>query len=298
MPSESVFCRDFVVPPALARNGAVFSVALVCACSAVPNPAFAFFSSSLSSNFESNEALDEDDADDLGEGEGEGDLDSADDPVAAPSFSLDDGQKAALLDEVLDAMPTWFKPYGFLRLDVIFNSARMDHPQGSMWVLSEDPDLGVLPDDRELTIYARESRIGISLGTFELGKDRPKDQRWGIDGKFEVDFTAGGREALGEPGVIMVAICLTMFAFSTILGWSYYGEKCLAFLLNGRAVRPYRMLFVIAAFAGSMGKLDLVWGISDIMNGLMALPNLVGLVLLSGVIVAETRDYLERQRSG
>ena len=103
------------------------------------------------------------------------------------------------------------------------------------------------------------------------------------------------RAAMGEFGVAMVAICLTMFAFSTILGWSYYGEKCLAFLLNDRATRPYRILFVVAAFYGTIEKLDLVWAISDVMNGLMALPNLVGLVLLSGVIVAETKAYLNRK---
>ena len=85
--------------------------------------------------------------------------------------------------------------------------------------------------------------------------------------------------------------------FSTILGWSYYGSQSVAYLFGRRAVLPYRLLFVIAAFAGSLYSLQFVWLFSDVMNGLMALPNLVGLLLLSGVAVRETRDYRERMRS-
>ncbi|RMG43540.1 MAG: sodium:alanine symporter family protein [Acidobacteria bacterium] len=100
----------------------------------------------------------------------------------------------------------------------------------------------------------------------------------------------------GESGAWIVALCLAMFAFSTILGWSYYGEKSIEYLLGPRAVLPYRVLFVAACFVGAVRSLDFVWSISDVMNGLMALPNLVGLLLLSGVVAEETRRYLEAHR--
>ena len=85
-----------------------------------------------------------------------------------------------------------------------------------------------------------------------------------------------------------------MFAFSTMLGWSYYGEKSIEYLLGERAILPYRIVFIIAIFFGAVRSLELVWGLSDVMNGLMALPNLVGLLLLSGVIARETRQFFER----
>lgn len=100
---------------------------------------------------------------------------------------------------------------------------------------------------------------------------------------------------LGEWGGVVVALSLAMFAFSTILGWSYYGERSLSFLLGERSVLPYRLLFVFATFFGTTRRLEFVWTLSDVMNGLMALPNLIGLLLLSGVIVAETRAFLGRR---
>jgi AGCS family alanine or glycine:cation symporter len=98
----------------------------------------------------------------------------------------------------------------------------------------------------------------------------------------------------GTTGGVIVAIALIFFAYSTVLGWSYYGEKSLAYLLGSRAVVPYRVLFCAFIFVGATAELQTVWTVSDIMNGLMAFPNLVGLIGLSGVVVAETRDYVDR----
>lgn len=102
----------------------------------------------------------------------------------------------------------------------------------------------------------------------------------------------------GEWGGAVVAVSLAMFAFSTILGWSYYGEKSIEYLIGSWAVMPYRVLFVIASFIGAVRSLDFVWTLSDVMNGLMALPNLIGLLLLSGVIAAETRGFFKRHPTG
>jgi AGCS family alanine or glycine:cation symporter len=99
----------------------------------------------------------------------------------------------------------------------------------------------------------------------------------------------------GSSGGVIVALGLIFFAYSTILGWSYYGEKSLEYLLGPKTVKPYRILFCIVVFFGAIAKLDLVWTIADVMNGLMALPNLIGLIGLAGVVVAETNDYFRRK---
>ena len=112
----------------------------------------------------------------------------------------------------------------------------------------------------------------------------------GLDGA-QLSTEAFSRGLPGESGGIIVAIGLALFAYSTILGWSYYGEKSLEYLFGERSVAPYRLIFTIMVFVGSMAKLETVWLLSDVMNGLMALPNLVGLLLLSGVIVRVSNSY-------
>ena len=82
------------------------------------------------------------------------------------------------------------------------------------------------------------------------------------------------------------------FAFSTILGWGYYGERAMEYLGGKRFIMLYRVIFVIFIFIGAILELNVVWNISDIMNALMALPNLIALIGLSGIIVSETRHYL------
>jgi len=98
----------------------------------------------------------------------------------------------------------------------------------------------------------------------------------------------------GEWGHNLVAICLSFFAFSTILGWSYYGERNLEYLVGVKAILPYRLLFVVVTAVAAVAQLDIVWLVSDVMNGLMALPNLIGLLLLSGIVFRETRAYFNR----
>jgi AGCS family alanine or glycine:cation symporter len=88
-----------------------------------------------------------------------------------------------------------------------------------------------------------------------------------------------------------VTIGLILFAFSTILGWSYYGEKSIEYLLGAKAVLPYRLVFVICVGFGAVMKLELVWSLADIFNRLMAIPNLIGLLALTPIIVNETKDY-------
>lgn len=93
-------------------------------------------------------------------------------------------------------------------------------------------------------------------------------------------------------GTPLLSIGLVTFAFSTILGWSYYGERAIEYLAGNRSSLIYRILFIIALFVGSVVSLGMVWNIADCFNALMALPNLISLLLLSGVITRETNRYL------
>lgn len=92
----------------------------------------------------------------------------------------------------------------------------------------------------------------------------------------------------------MLTIGLTTFAFSTTLGWSYYGERCVEYLKGKRWMLIYRMLYIVSIFLGSVISLGLVWNIADCMNALMAIPNLISLLCLSGIIVHETRKVFWR----
>jgi AGCS family alanine or glycine:cation symporter len=93
-------------------------------------------------------------------------------------------------------------------------------------------------------------------------------------------------------GPIVLILGLLTFVFSTILGWSYYGEKAAEYLFGNKIIKPYRYLWVLFVMIGSVLSLNVVWTFADITNALMALPNLVSLILLSGVIVNETKKYL------
>ena len=92
-------------------------------------------------------------------------------------------------------------------------------------------------------------------------------------------------------GSLLLMICLSLFAFTTILGWNYYGERCCEFLFGVKSIKPYRIVFVMMVGLGAFLQLDAIWLIADIVNGLMALPNLIAIIALSGVVVAETKRY-------
>ena len=101
-------------------------------------------------------------------------------------------------------------------------------------------------------------------------------------------------------GSMMLMIGLVLFAFTTILGWNYYGERCVEYLMGVKAIMPYRVIFIILIACGPFLKLEEIWVLADIVNGLMAIPNLIALLALTGVVVAETKAYekhLEEQKN-
>ena len=95
---------------------------------------------------------------------------------------------------------------------------------------------------------------------------------------------------IGKP---LIAIALALFAFSTLLGWSYYGERAAEYLAGSKIILPYKLLFVIFAFVGSVTALDTVWNLADILNGLMVIPNVIGMIMLSGMIAKEGNYYIQ-----
>lgn len=96
----------------------------------------------------------------------------------------------------------------------------------------------------------------------------------------------------------IVTFGIIFFAYSTILGWCYYGEKCATYLLGEKFVLPYRLIYIASIFIGTVATLDLVWLMADTFNGLMAAPNLIALLLLSGIVVKQTKDFIAKRKSG
>jgi AGCS family alanine or glycine:cation symporter len=116
-------------------------------------------------------------------------------------------------------------------------------------------------------------------------------------GKNGADLTTYSFQLSAVPGgEYIVTIGLVLFAFSTILGWCYYGEKSIEYLFGEKAIMPYRAVFVLFVGVGAVLKLNLVWTIADVFNGLMAFPNLVALIALTPVIVKTTKDYFNNKQ--
>ena len=117
---------------------------------------------------------------------------------------------------------------------------------------------------------------------------------WGQSAGTELVSAAFGTVFGTRFGALMVAMGITLFALSTILSWSLYGTRCFEFLLKGRGVKLYQCLFVAVVVIGAPLKLDLVWNIADTLNGFMAIPNLVALLGLSGVVIKLTKEHFSK----
>lgn len=127
---------------------------------------------------------------------------------------------------------------------------------------------------------------------------------WQVDGLEGVAVTTyafqQGLPFPAEVSSFILMLCLVFFAFTTILGWDYYSERCLEYLTKGnqKAIKIFRWLYIFAVFIGPYMTVSAVWTIADIFNGLMALPNMIALFALNGVVVAETKKFFERHKNG
>lgn len=127
---------------------------------------------------------------------------------------------------------------------------------------------------------------------------------WKIEGLEGVEVTTYAfKQGLPIPETLsafLLMLCLVFFAFTTILGWDYYSERCLEYLSGGKKkmILVYRWLYIIAVFIGPYMTVKAVWTIADIFNGLMAIPNMIAIFALSGVVVKETKSFFERRKNG
>lgn len=125
---------------------------------------------------------------------------------------------------------------------------------------------------------------------------------WQVEGLEGVQITTYAfNNGLPLPTVVssfLLMLCLVFFAFTTILGWDYYSERCLEYLTGGKmkAVKVYRWLYILAVFIGPYMTVKAVWTIADIFNGLMAIPNMIALFVLSGVVAKETKDFFDSKK--
>ncbi|QEK13299.1 sodium:alanine symporter family protein [Crassaminicella thermophila] len=121
-----------------------------------------------------------------------------------------------------------------------------------------------------------------------------------LTGAWQSDFegaamtNAAFHQALPVAGQFIVTIGLIFFAFTTILGWNYYGERCIEYIFGVAGIKPFKYIYIFLVAVGAFLKLNLIWILADIVNGLMAIPNLIGLVGLSGVVVTETKEYFKQ----
>jgi alanine or glycine:cation symporter, AGCS family len=116
---------------------------------------------------------------------------------------------------------------------------------------------------------------------------------WTAEGATKASLCNQAFHSIGWLGDFILVGGLLTFVFSTILGWSYYGEKAVEYLVGVKAIMPYRVLWVAAVFLGSVWQSTTIWNFADMMNGLMAIPNLIAMLLLSGVIASETKRYFD-----
>lgn len=116
---------------------------------------------------------------------------------------------------------------------------------------------------------------------------------WHSDASAALMTQTAFSNVFGSFGGATLSICLVLFAFTTILGWNYYGERCIEFLFGVKGITPYRVIFIIMVALGGFLQIQLVWTIADIVNALMAFPNLIALLALSGVVVKETKLYFD-----
>ena len=113
-----------------------------------------------------------------------------------------------------------------------------------------------------------------------------------LSGLQGIALTKGAFELIPPVGPIVLTVGLLTFVYSTILGWSYYGERAMEYLFGKKSIAPYRIVWVLAVFAGSVANVPLVWNFADAMNALMAIPNVISLLLLTNILLSETRKYL------
>ena len=186
---------------------------------------------------------------------------------------------------------TWGVKRGVFSNEAGLGSAPMAHAASS----EKDPVrqglYGIFEVFMDTIVICTLSGLTVLCGIYSGGVS----MKYGVQGDTSLNAAALGTVFGMKGGSIIIALCLALFAFSTVLSWGMYGTRCCEFLLGSKAIKPYQVIFIIVIVVGATMELSLAWDIADTLNGLMAIPNLIALVGLSGVVVKETKDYFNNR---
>ena len=171
-------------------------------------------------------------------------------------------------------------------------SAPMAHAASSETDPVKQGLYGIFEVFMDTIVICTLTSLSMLCGTRGLGMELD----WGGEGGTELVSAAFSGVFGSQIGSLIIAVGITLFALSTVLSWSLYGTRCFEYLFGSKAVRGYQIVFIIVVVIGSTLKMQLVWDIADTLNGFMAIPNLVALLGLSGVVIKLTRDHFSKDK--
>jgi AGCS family alanine or glycine:cation symporter len=186
---------------------------------------------------------------------------------------------------------TWGVKRGVFSNEAGLGSAPMAHAASSEKDPVRQGMYGIFEVFMDTIVICTLSGLTVLCGVYSGGVE----MTYGVQGDTSLNAMALGTVFSSKGGAIIIALCLALFAFSTVLSWGMYGTRCCEFLFGTKSIKVYQILFVLVVVVGATMDLGLAWDIADTLNGLMAIPNLIALVGLSGIVVKETKDYFENR---
>ena len=185
---------------------------------------------------------------------------------------------------------SWGMKRGIFSNEAGLGSAPMAHATSSETVPAKQALYGIFEVFLDTIVICTLTGLTLLCGAYHGGVDL----HIGTMGETNLVAYSLGTLFTEKGGSLIIAIGLALFAFSTILGWALYGSRCCEFVFGTKAIKPYYVIYIICTVLGATVDLGVIWDISDTLNGCMAIPNLIGIVALSGVVVKETREYFKK----
>ena len=184
---------------------------------------------------------------------------------------------------------SWGMKRGIFSNEAGLGTAPMAHATTSETVPAKQAMYGIFEVFLDTIVICTLTGLTLLCGAYHGGVDL----NIGTMGETNLVAYSLGTLFTEKGGSLIIAIGLALFAFSTILGWALYGSRCCEFVFGTKAIKPYYVVYIICTVLGATVDLGVIWDISDTLNGCMAIPNLIGIVALSGVVVKETREYFK-----
>ena len=185
---------------------------------------------------------------------------------------------------------SWGMKRGIFSNEAGLGTAPMAHATSSETVPAKQALYGIFEVFLDTIVICTLTGLTLLCGAYHGGVDL----HIGTMGETNLVAYSLGTLFTEKGGSLIIAIGLALFAFSTILGWALYGSRCCEFVFGTKAIKPYYVIYIICTVLGATVDLGVIWDISDTLNGCMAIPNLIAIVALSGVVVKETREYFKK----